>query len=151
MVQKFKYGDVIVARVATQSYFGEVFNKGDVLVVTRADLDADGDICARRFNGSYGYCVDPADFDLKVDDVPNEVIEEPDLYVYPDTPVGTELIVTQDTKSYYGVPIPKGTVVKLSKSAYYGDGGYRAVDIPKHLSNVWHDVIVDCDHLMIKG
>lgn len=71
---------------------------------------------------------------------------ELDLHVYPDTPVGTELIVTQDTITLYGNEVPKGTIVTLAKSEYCGKGAYRVTKDAYGLGKY-----IDCDHLMIKG
>lgn len=71
---------------------------------------------------------------------------EPDYHVYPDTPVGTELVVIQDTKNRTGRFIHKGTPVALEQSDYSTDGAYRWCRLPNGLT-LW----IDCDDLMLKG
>lgn len=74
------------------------------------------------------------------------VTKEPDYHVYPDTPVGTELVVIRDTKTKSGRFIHQGTPVTLTQSYYSADGAYRFCRIPKGLT-FW----IDCDDLMLKG
>lgn len=143
------------------------FNEGDLVVAIGCDLDdhiyfkdrgvrpSNTPLKVTGVGASYLYFfgAPPSGGDgwyrlrfLKVDDVPNVEVEEPDLYVYPDTPVGTELIVTQDTTTKYGQLVPKGLLCTLYREAYTPCGGYRYVT-----SMLGQRYVIDCDHLMIKG
>ena len=79
-------------------------------------------------------------------------LTKPDYYVYPDTPVGTELVVIRDTHSKVrGTLIPKGTVVTLASKDYLTSGTSRSCNIPKHLVRICNGVLIDCNDLMLKG
>lgn len=148
MVQQFNKGDVVKAidgdRLSEYKYF---IQRGVDITKDTLTINDIGNGYIYFFDdaNTSGMGFDPETF-KKVDDVPSEVIEEPDLYVYPDTPVGTELIVTQDTMSKYGQLVPKGLVCTLHRKAYTPCGGYRYVT-----SQYGQRYVIDCDHLMIKG
>lgn len=138
----FKVGGKVVLtceRRADQTYFkkhGVVCNK---TVLTISDLDD----CYLYFFGDTCDAVDgwrPTNFKHYVEPV------EVDLHVYPDTPVGTVLVVTEDTITKQGHFVHKGTEVILSHREYSIDGAFRFCTLPRGV-----DKYIDCDVLMIKG
>jgi hypothetical protein len=74
-------------------------------------------------------------------------VDEPDYYVYPDTPIGTELVLTRSiTELPKGRVIPKGATCILVNKKYFAKGCGRQVAFEKYGL-----CIVDCDSLMLKG
>lgn len=76
-----------------------------------------------------------------------ELIEddEPDLYLYPDTPKGTKIVAIQDTESLLERPIKKGEVFTLAYMSYY-NGEYIHVVNP---TIGYGNLCVQVEHFMI--
>lgn len=79
-----------------------------------------------------------------------ELIEddEPDLFLYPDTPKGTKIVAIQDTESAYGVKIPKGSVLELQAMTYNCGGTHIAASWDGSYRN---GMLVNVEHFMIWG
>lgn len=77
-----------------------------------------------------------------------ELIEEdePDLYLYPDTPKGTKIVAIQDTVSAYGINIPKGSALELQAMTYACGGTHIAASWDGSYRN---GVLVNVEHFMI--
>ena len=143
MVQKFKAGDIVRVKPACYTYMRRFeYFKQLGIDITKANLTINDT------NDEYIYFFkDDSESHMGFFPEAFEMVdEEPDLYVYPDTPLGTELIVTQDTVSLYGQLVEKGLVVTLYQSHYSRCGGYRST-----MDSTGRAYWIDCDHLMIKG
>lgn len=147
MVQKFNKGDVVIAYPENVDLDQNQYFMAYGVTPTNQPLLVSA--CDHTFVYFFGADSSSSNGWLqsrfrKVDDAPNEVIEEPDLHVYPDTPVGTELIITQDTLTRHGTQLLKGYKVLLALSDYSKCGGYRHV-----IDEFGCTYLIDCDHLMI--
>lgn len=136
----FKVGDrVQINQECRSSGTGTLLTKG--LLGRIEDPKDEGGYGFRTDEGRY-YAVHQTYLSLVVD----VTVGEPDYHVYPDTPVGTELVVIRDTKTKMGRFIHKGVIVVLYASEYTRDGAYRTCTLPDGSRPC-----IDCDDLMIKG
>lgn len=72
--------------------------------------------------------------------------DEPDLYLYPDTPKGTKIVAIKDTVSAYEVKIPKGSILELQAMTYACGGTHIVASWDGSYRN---GMLVNVEHFMI--
>lgn len=151
MAKKFKVGDEVVIIEDTTSYGGRTLNKGQHLLIVMDDQSRYYPYYCKLLPEHNGVKVLIDDSQVELANHDNQVDPEPDYYVYPDTPVGTELVLTRSIKGlnkHY--EIPKGATCILTNRRYFAKGGARQVAFTGEFEN-YGLCFVDCDSLMLKG